>query len=57
LLHEKKSTIILIIIPVLSTMYYSTIYFIPYTEGVKLGELIKISNKGVLYKTREGKIS
>lgn len=37
--------------------YYSFIYFVPYSEGIRSGELIKISNKGVLVKTWEGEIS
>ena len=37
--------------------YYAFIYFIPYSEGVRTGELIKISRKGVLAKTWEGEIS
>ncbi len=38
-------------------LYYAFIYFVPYSEGVRSGELIKISNKGVLVKTWEGEIS
>jgi hypothetical protein len=37
--------------------YYTFIYFVPYSEGVRTGELIKISRKGVLAKTWEGEIS
>ena len=36
---------------------YAIIYYIPYSEGVRSGELIKISRKGVLIKTWEGQIS
>lgn len=36
---------------------YAFIYFVPYSEGVRTGELIKISHKGVLVKTWEGEIS
>lgn len=38
-------------------LYYAFIYFIPYSEGVRSGELIKISRKGVIAKTWEGEIS
>lgn len=38
-------------------LVYSFIYFVPYSEGVRSGELIKISRKGVLAKTWEGEIS
>ncbi|WP_339710313.1 6-phosphogluconate dehydrogenase [uncultured Kriegella sp.] len=41
----------------LLVVYYAIIYFVPYSEGVRSGELIKISNKGVIIKTWEGEIS
>lgn len=37
--------------------YFSFIYFIPYSEGVRSGELIKISYKGFIVKTWEGELS
>ena len=37
--------------------YYSFLYYVPYSEGVRSGLLIKISNKGMVYKTWEGEIS
>jgi uncharacterized protein YxeA len=37
--------------------YYAFVYFVPYSEGTRSGELIKISRKGVLIKTWEGEIS
>ena len=54
---KKILALILVVILALSALYYSVIYFVPYSEGVRSGELIKISNKGVLYKTWEGEIS
>lgn len=36
---------------------YAFIYYVPYSEGVRSGELIKFSHKGVLIKTWEGEIS
>ncbi|MFN3941125.1 MAG: 6-phosphogluconate dehydrogenase [Flavobacterium sp.] len=33
------------------------VYYVPYSEGVRSGELIKISHKGVVVKTWEGEIS
>lgn len=52
---------ILIIIPVALLLillsYYAFLYYVPYSEGVRSGELIKISNKGMVYKTWEGEIS
>lgn len=41
----------------LMALFYAFIYYVPYSEGVRSGELIKISNKGVLVKTWEGEIS
>lgn len=37
--------------------YISFIYYVPYSEGIRSGELIKISNKGYLVKTWEGELS
>ena len=41
----------------LFALVYAFIYFVPYSQGVRSGELIKISHKGVLVKTWEGEIS
>lgn len=38
-------------------IYYAFIYFVPYSEGVRSGELIKISRKGFIAKTWEGEVS
>jgi hypothetical protein len=52
---------ILIIIPLalitILLSYYVFLYNVPYSEGVRSGELIKISNKGIIFKTWEGEIS
>lgn len=37
--------------------YFAFVYYVPYSEGVRAGELIKLSKKGVLMKTWEGEIS
>lgn len=37
--------------------YFAFVYYVPYSEGIRSGELIKISRKGVLIKTWEGEIS
>ncbi|SFD22251.1 6-phosphogluconate dehydrogenase [Algibacter pectinivorans] len=37
--------------------YFSFIYFVHYSEGVRAGKLVKFSNKGMLFKTWEGEIS
>lgn len=54
----KKIVFYLMLFLVLGTVaYVSFIYYVPYSEGVRSGELIKISNKGYLVKTWEGEIS
>ncbi|MGB8703650.1 MAG: 6-phosphogluconate dehydrogenase [Gillisia sp.] len=42
---------------VLYLLYFAFIYFVPYSEGTRTGELIKFSRKGVISKTWEGEIS
>lgn len=37
--------------------YFAFIYYVPFSEGYRSGELIKFSRKGVLVKTWEGQIS
>jgi uncharacterized protein YwgA len=37
--------------------YFTFVYYVPYSEGVRSGELIKISHKGYVVKTWEGEIS
>ncbi len=42
---------------ILWLLYYAFVYFVPYSEGTRSGELIKFSHKGVIVKTWEGEIS
>ena len=42
---------------VLFLIYYAFIYYVTYSTGFRSGELIKISNKGIISKTWEGEIS
>ncbi len=54
----KKTVIrIVAILLVLLVGIFAFIYYVPYSEGVRSGELIKFSRKGVLFKTWEGEIS
>ncbi|PWA05369.1 6-phosphogluconate dehydrogenase [Flavobacterium psychrotolerans] len=39
------------------TAYFTFLYFATYSEGVRAGELIKVSHKGVIFKTWEGEMS
>ena len=54
----KKIVFFSILVAILSLVsYMSYIYYVPYSEGVRSGELIKISKKGYFVKTWEGEIS
>lgn len=48
---------ILAAIIVIAIAWFAFIYYVPYSEGTRSGELIKISNRGVFFKTWEGEIS
>lgn len=37
--------------------YFAFIYYVPFSEGYRSGELIRMSHKGVLMKTWEGELS
>lgn len=54
-----KQTLLYILggIFLLFLVYFAFIYFVPYSEGTRTGELIKFSKKGVISKTWEGEIS
>ena len=49
--------IILVSLLALYLLYFAFVYFVPYSEGTRAGELIKFSHKGVVVKTWEGEIS
>lgn len=54
----KKSLFVTLgIIVTLFGIVYAFIYFVTYSDGIRTGELIKISHKGVIIKTWEGEIS
>ncbi len=54
---KKVLAIIIVIIMILFAGWYAFIYFASYSEGTRSGELIKFSNKGIVFKTWEGEIS
>lgn len=54
---KKVLIIFLLAIALLATAYYSFLYYVPYSEGTRSGELIKFSYKGAVVKTWEGEIS
>lgn len=37
--------------------YFAFVYYVPYSNGYRSGELIRMSHKGVIMKTWEGEIS
>ncbi len=54
---KKVLFIILGSLLALYLLYFAFVYFVPYSEGTRAGELIKFSHRGVLIKTWEGEIS
>lgn len=54
---KKTLFIILGSLLLLYLAYFAFVYFVPYSEGTRTGELIKFSRKGILTKTWEGEIS
>jgi len=51
-LYKLLAAIIVLVIA-----WFAFIYYVPYSQGTRSGELIKISNRGVFFKTWEGEIS
>ncbi len=54
---KKFFLYVLLLTSVVTTLYFTFVYYVPYSEGVRSGELIKISKKGYVVKTWEGEIS
>ncbi len=54
---KKIIWLVAIVFVVVISSYMAFVYYVPYSEGVRSGELIKISHKGVVVKTWEGEIS
>ena len=54
---RKVIFLIVLLITLGVGVYFAFIYYVPYSEGVRSGELIKISRKGVVMKTWEGEVS
>jgi len=46
-----------IAIVIILLIYMTFIYFVTFSEGYRAGELIKISKKGLVFKTWEGRLS
>ena len=56
-MYKKVLLKILVILALVLAGYFAFNYYVPYSEGVRSGELIKFSRKGVVFKTWEGEIS
>jgi len=54
---RKLLFIIIALLLLAVSAYFAFVYYVPFSEGYRSGELIKFSNKGVLVKTWEGEIS
>ncbi len=54
---RKFITISLVVVILAIASYFTFLYTASYSKGYRSGELIKISNKGVIFKTWEGELS
>lgn len=54
---KKVLAIIIFAVILIMAGYYTFIYYVPFSEGTRSGELIKFSNRGLFIKTWEGEIS
>lgn len=54
---KKFLTILVTVLALGIGSYFAFVYYVPYSEGYRSGELIKFSRKGVVAKTWEGQIS
>ena len=54
---KKIVAIVLSILIAITVIYFLFIYYATFSEGYRSGKLIKISHKGVVFKTWEGEIS
>ncbi len=54
---KKFITYSVLAIVVALTAYFMFIYFVTFSEGYRAGELVKISKRGMIFKTWEGRLS
>jgi hypothetical protein len=54
---KKMLYYLLGILFLVGVLYFLAIYYITYSEGYRAGQLVKISHKGVVFKTWEGEVS
>jgi uncharacterized protein YwgA len=56
-MFRKIILYIVLSLSLITAGYFAFIYYVPFSEGVRSGELIKISHKGFIVKTWEGEMS
>ena len=54
---RKFIGIAILVLVVGFSAYFAVIYYATFSQGFRSGELIKISNKGIAFKTWEGELS
>lgn len=54
---KKIAALLLLAGALVVALYMAFIYYIPVSDGVRSGELIRLSHKGVVIKTWEGELS
>ena len=54
---KKALVIILGSLLAITLLFFAFVYYVPYSEGTRAGELIQFSHRGVMIKTWEGEIS
>lgn len=54
---KKFLTYSVVSLIVVLTAYFTFIYYVTYSEGYRAGELVKISKRGLVFKTWEGRLS
>jgi hypothetical protein len=54
---KKILAFIIVVITVGFLSYFAFIYYVPVSEGIRSGELIRLSHKGIVIKTWEGELS
>lgn len=54
---KKFLTIGFITVIIVFIAYFAFVYFVTFSEGYRSGELIKISKRGLIFKTWEGRLS
>lgn len=54
---KKIVAIVLVLLIIITSVYFAFIYYATFSDGFKAGELTKITYKGVVFKTWEGELS